>query len=273
MLTTIKNIIILIISAYILFLICAYFLTDSVIFSPRTHSYKDNSNILKLTTKDGASISAIYLPNPKATYTLLFSHGNAEDLNYLLPMLHLFQQHGFSVFAYDYHGYGTSTGYPNEKNIYNDINVAYVYLTQYLNISPTKIIAFGHSIGAAASIELAAHKKLGGLIVQSAFLSATRVITKIPLVPFDKWNNYKKIKSIACPIFFIHGTRDTIVPFWHAQKLYDAAIASKQYLWIVGAGHNDLLNIAGENYWYAIDNFLRRNCRYPKEKIDLEYAK
>jgi len=252
-----KKLAFLIITAYLAFAAFAYFFTDSIAFAPRITTYKDNPEIIKLKTPDGASISAVYLKNPKATYTILASHGNAEDLNTSYPRLQLFRQHGFNVFAYDYHGYGTSTGVPSEENVYADIDAAYIYLTQSLKIPAEKIIVYGYSIGAAVSVEIATHKKIGGLILQSAFLSAPRVYTEVPLSPFDKYNNLKKIKSVSCPILFIHGTADTLIPFWQAEKLYDRASSPKQHLWVNGAGHNNVLNVAGKNYWQAIDGFVR----------------
>jgi hypothetical protein len=251
-----KKLVFLIITAYLLFAAFAYFFTDSVMFEPRTQTYKDNAEIIKLKTPDGALLSAIYLKNPKATYTILASHGNAEDLHTSYPRLKLFQQHGFNVFAYDYRGYGTSTGIPSEENVYTDIDTAYNYLIHNLKISPDKIIVYGFSLGTAVSIDLASHKKIGGLIVQSAFLSAPRVYTQIPISPFDKFNNLKKITSITYPVLFIHGTNDTFVPFWHGKKLYETTLAPKKYLWVNGAGHNDILQVAGKDYWQAIDGFV-----------------
>ena len=256
MIPNFKNIFLFIVILYLLFAVYAYFFTDAVIYAPRVSSYKDSSEIIKLRTKDGALISAIYLPNPQATYTFLISHGNAENIEYVLPFIKMFNQHGFSVFTYDYHGYGTSTGKPTEKNVYNDIDAAYDYLTQNLKIPPSKIIVFGHSIGAAVNIELALHKKIAGLILQGAFLTAERIVTQAQIFPFAKYNNLKKISGISVPILFIHGTNDEVIPFWHGKKLYDRATTlNKQYLWVPGAHHNDLPEIAGDTYWQAIYKF------------------
>src|SRR5690242_1790101 len=57
-----------------------YMFSDRIIFQPPSPGYKDSEEIIKLTTSDGVRISAIYLPNENATQTILFSHGNAEDL-------------------------------------------------------------------------------------------------------------------------------------------------------------------------------------------------
>jgi fermentation-respiration switch protein FrsA (DUF1100 family) len=234
-----------------------YGLSDFIIFQPpRPSSYQDSKNIIKLKTSDGAIISAIYLPNEKAKYTLLVSHGNAEDLGTLYPFLLALKNHGFSVFAYDYHGYGTSSGKPSEKRASIDIDAAYDYLINTLKISPNHIILYGRSLGAAVALDLASRQQsIAGLILESPFVSAFRVMTVIPIFPFDKFNNLTKINKIYCPVLIMHGRKDFIVPFWHGKKLYEKANQPKYFLWVDNAGHNDVAIIAGDKYWKALEKF------------------
>ena len=100
---------------YIGLALFAYFLSDSMIFLPHPSSYQDSPEVLKITTASGKKISAVYLPNPAAGSRLLVSHGNAEDLGDDRNWLEDLRRAGFSVFAYDYEGYGTSEGKPSEK--------------------------------------------------------------------------------------------------------------------------------------------------------------
>ena len=256
-----KNLIIYIILGYTFFILFAYFFANRMIFFPPRASYQDANNILKLHTQTGAIISAIYLNNKNAKYTLLISHGNAEDIGYMLPFLKELYQHNFSVFAYDYQGYGTSTGTPSEQHTYQDSNAAYEYLTKNLHIPANNIIAYGTSVGAAVAIDLATRKPVAAVIAQSPFVTAFRVLTHIPLLPFDKFNNLAKIDKINCPILIIHGTNDKIVPFWHGQKLYQKAREPKQYLWVTDAGHNDLIYVAGNTLWQAIAKFVNNEIK------------
>lgn len=251
-----KTLIIFFIFFYAFFLVVAYFFADRLIFFPPKSSYVDSSNIIKLTTKDNAKISAVYLPNEKSKYVILFSHGNAEDLGHVMFFLRDLHAQGFAVFAYDYHGYGTSEGRPDEARAYNDINAAYNYLVNNLKIAPQHIIVFGRSVGAAMAIDLAVRKPVAGLIIESAFVTAFRVITRVPIFPFDKFNNLKKIKQLHCPVLVIHAVNDTLVPFWHGQKLYSAIKTPKQYLWVKNANHNDLFWEIDKNYWPALKNFV-----------------
>jgi abhydrolase domain-containing protein 17 len=224
--------------------IYAYFFTDRQIFLPHPASYRDTSDVIKLTSTSGTKISAVYLPNPSAKLTLLVSHGNAEDLGDLHGWLEQLRHAGFSIFAYDYQGYGTSGGRPSEKHVYDDELAAYDYLTKQLHTPASQIVVYGKSVGTGPAVYLAARKPLAGLILRSPILSAFRVVTRVPLLPFDKFPNYKEIGKVHCPVLIIHGTADQLVPVWHGQKLYDLANQPKYSLWVEGADHNDLEDFA-----------------------------
>jgi hypothetical protein len=233
----------------------AWLFSEGAIFLPHPSSYRDSPAILKLTTRGGQSISALYLPNPEARYTLLVSHGNAEDLGDGRYWFEDLRRAGFGVFAFDYEGYGTSTGKPSEQGAYEDEDAAYDYLVGHLGIRPDRIIIFGRSVGSGPAVDLASRKPAAALILQSPFLSAFRVLTHIPLLPFDRFQNYKRIAHVRCPVLVIHGTSDSVIPFWHGQKLYELAREPKQNFWVAGADHNDLESVAGPSYGEALKAF------------------
>ncbi len=240
---------------YLGLLIFAYFFADKLIFQPQFSSYRDNSEIIKLTTSNGEKISAKFYPNPNAAHTILFCHGNAEDVNTADSMLKEFQKNGFAVLAFDYRGYGTSEGFPSEENVYRDADAAYEYLTNELKISPEKIIVYGRSLGGAVAVNLASRRQVGGLIAESSFVSAFRVLTNYQITPFDEFKNLAKIKNINCPVLFIHGRKDQIIPFWHSEKLFAEANELKFSLWIDEAGHNNIYLTGGKAYLQTIRDF------------------
>ncbi len=240
---------------YLGLLLIAYFSADKLIFQPPFSSYGDDQKIIKLTTSNGAKISAKFYPNPNATHTILFSHGNAEDIGYADSFSGEFVKRGFAVLVYDYRGYGTSEGAPSEENVYRDIDAAYEYLTAELKIPPEKIIAHGRSLGGAVAVDLAARKKVGALVVESSFVSAFRFLTKYRLAPFDKFQNIAKIKNINCPVLFIHGRKDELIPIWHSEKLFAEAREPKFSYWIDEAGHNNVYLVGGKAYLERIRDF------------------
>jgi alpha-beta hydrolase superfamily lysophospholipase len=233
---------------YLCLIIFALFFSDSLIFQPPSSGYQDPEEFLKLQTKTGKRISAIYLPYEKATYTVLYSHGNAEDLSGMRPVLEEIRKWGFNVFAYDYQGYGSSEGKPSESNAYDDVDAAYEYLTATLQIPPEQIIAYGHSVGSAVAVDLASRKPLGALIVESGFITAFRVVTRVPILPFDKFRNLAKIGNLNCPVLISHGKQDTVVASWHSEKLFEFASQPTRLILLEGAGHNDVMLFVGKRY-------------------------
>jgi abhydrolase domain-containing protein 17 len=240
---------------YVCFALIIFVLADSMIFLPQPASYKDTKDIIKIPVASTEKISAIYLPNSQSKYTLLYIHGNAEDLGDIRPMLDRLYGWGFSVFAYDYSGYGTSSGKPSESNAYRDADVAYTYLTQQLKIPTSQIIVYGRSVGGGSATELASKNPVAGLILESTFTSTFRVVVPFPLLPFDKFTNLDKISNIRCPVMVMHGQADQIIPFHHGRSLYEAAPQPKMSLWIADAGHNDFAEVSGERYRQALLSF------------------
>jgi pimeloyl-ACP methyl ester carboxylesterase len=231
--------------------------TDRILFQPHVPRYQDGKDILKLRTSDGVTISAIYVPNPAARYTIIFSHGNAEDMGDGQDEIAFLRSLGFAVLAYDYHGYGTSQGKPSEENCYRDIDAAYEYLTVTQKVPPGRILLLGKSVGGGPAVDLAVRRPVGGLILQSTFTSAFRVFRIGYIIPGDRFRNIDKIPRVKCPVLVIHGRADEVAPFGHGQQLYEAVKGPKQYLWVDRAGHNDLAWAAGERYAQAFTDFVK----------------
>src|SRR5437899_4619142 len=238
---------------YIAFALFAFFLSDSMIFLPHPSSYKDSPEVLKITTAGGKKISAVYLANPAARFTLLVSHGNAEDLGDDRYWLEDLRRTGFSVFAYDYEGYGTSEGKPGENAAYEDEAAAYEYLAVNLKTAPDRIIIFGRSVGTGPAAYIAARRPSAGLILQSPFVTAFRVLTRVPVLPFDKFPNARNIRHVHSPVLVIHSRGDSVIPFWHGQKIFALANEPKQSFWAQNADHNEMDMVPG--YWESLKRF------------------
>jgi fermentation-respiration switch protein FrsA (DUF1100 family) len=243
--------------AYLLLMGHSYFFADRVIFQPPAPSYRDGESILKIPVGEHSALSALHLPNPGAGYTILYSHGNAEDLGDIRGTLARYRERGFSIIAYDYRGYGTSPGRPSEEAACADIGAVYDHLVRQVRVPPERIIVYGRSLGGGPSVDLAARRPVAGLVLESSFVSIFRVMVRVPIFPFDKFENLRKVGKVACPIFVIHGTRDEIVPFWHGETLYRQAREPKLRLWVDGADHDNLVQVAGEEYWRGLARFTR----------------
>ncbi len=240
---------------YLCLTLFALVASDRLIFQPQPPSYADSDEIIKLNVDDDRDISALHLVNPDADFTVLYSHGNAEDLGDLRFLLEEYRDAGFSVFAYDYSGYGTSEGTPSTQNVLEDADAALDYLVQHEKIPLDRIIIHGRSVGGGPAVYLAEKNDVAGLIVESSFVSAFRVVTRFPLVPFDKFRNISRIDNVNCPLLVIHGREDEVIPFWHGQTLFDKAIGVKQCCWLDDTSHNYVPNEARQASWAAIALF------------------
>ena len=114
-------------------------------------------HLVFLTTSPGSQrIPAIHIRRPNARFTVIYSHGNAEDvglsLAYLDMLVHVCE---CSVFAYEYPGYSISEGEPSERGVYQAINAAYKYLLAQ-KVAPADIVVFGRSLGTGPSVDLCA---------------------------------------------------------------------------------------------------------------------
>jgi fermentation-respiration switch protein FrsA (DUF1100 family) len=249
---------------YLLLNLLVFIVSDKLIFVPQLPSYTTLPNEVRITSGDGETINAVYLEHPDAEFTILFSHGNAEDLGTVVPFVSQFHELGYSVLMYDYRGYGTSEGTPSVARAKEDVTAAYRWLTEKKGIDPKTIIAQGRSVGGGPSTWLAANHEVGGLVIESTFVSTFRVKTRWPLFPWDKFNNLKSMANVTCPVLIMHGRNDEIIPFWHGEKLYEAIPGKKMKLWIDDGMHNDYAYVAGPDYFRAFLAFVKE-CLSPAE--------
>ena len=198
---------------YVLVFGAAWILSDRLIFMPPPPGYADDDTIIKLSTPNGEYVSARYYPVADARYTVLYSHGSGEDLSTVEAQLLASNEHGLSVFAYDYRGYGTSEGRPSERAAYADVQAAYAYLTSTLGVTPDNIVVWGYSIGSGPSVEIATRMPIAGLVLEAPIMGAIRIRTKYRVFPIDRFDNVAKIEDVDVPILVMHSRDDGTVPF------------------------------------------------------------
>ncbi len=191
----------------------------------------------------GYETHAWYVPLENHRGVVLFSHGNAGNLSGRLESIGLLRSFGFSVLAYDYGGYGYSTGTPSEERCYADIRAMWDYLITVKRIPEEQIVLFGRSLGAAPTAELAQSVTPGAVVLESAFLSVPDVARKMALVGRLTWlirhrfENKNKVAKITSPVLFIHSPDDEVIPYEHGRRLFELAPEPKTFLEIRG-DHN-----------------------------------
>jgi pimeloyl-ACP methyl ester carboxylesterase len=214
----------------------------------------DAQPVIWLFTRTSHRIPAVFT-NANSEYTLLFSHGNAEDLERVAIWIRrLSRMLGVNTLAYDYPGYGLAGDRnPKESFCHGAAHAAYRYLTDVVGIKPNKIIFYGRSLGGSVSTHLAQEVTEegcppAGMIIQSAPLSAFRVVLRVKggcSLPMDRLDTGRAVVNIGCPTLVIHGDQDSVVPFWHGEEIHRLIPAKYRLdpLWVRGAGHNDVEKI------------------------------
>ena len=211
-----------------------------------------------LDTPEKIRLAGIWLPFEGADYTLLYSHGNGEDIGEIRERLESFRKLGFNVFCYDYPGYGRSGGKPSESGLYMAAESAWNYLTSQRGIAPGNIAGLGYSRGSAAACYLAAKHEVRALIIVGGFATALHAVLPRNIFPWvHMLDNEHRIGQVKCPVYLLHGTRDRIVPFRNGKRLYAAAKQPKYFARIHGAGHYSIPEKAPDRYWEGIARFVR----------------
>lgn len=215
--------------------------TGLLLLDPYPH--RENVDVLKIPTRRGTEIVAMYVRYPMATSTLLYSHGNAADIGQMYELFIELSIHlKVNVMGYDYSGYGHSTGKPTENNTYADIEAAYKCLEETYGTKQEDIILYGQSVGSGPTLDLAARlSRLRAVVLHSPILSGLRVMYPVKRTYwFDIYKNIDKIPLVKRPILVIHGTADDVVDFSHGKTLWELSQEKYDPLWLKGGNHCDL---------------------------------
>lgn len=195
---------------------------------------------------DGTKLNAWYIRHPQAKATVLFSHGSGTDLSERVPFLEMLLRQKCSVLAYDYGGYGKSTGSYSIESVSKDGLAAFDYLTDTLKVPPKSIVLYGESLGGGVTCRVAEKRKASGIVLQSPFYSLEHVAKKTTpilriyprfLFPADCLDNHKTMSEPHPPVLLIHGTSDKQVPFEESQALYESAIPACKLVVVPNADH------------------------------------
>ncbi|EOY03841.1 Alpha/beta-Hydrolases superfamily protein isoform 1 [Theobroma cacao] len=204
---------------------------------------RESVDVLKVGTKRGNQVVAVYIKNPGAALTVLYSHGNAADLGQMYDLFSELSLHlRVNLLGYDYSGYGQSTGKPTEQNTYADIEAVYRCLGEKYGLKEEDVILYGQSVGSGPTLDLATRlPKLRAVVLHSPILSGLRVMYPVKRTYwFDIYKNIDKIPFVNCPVLVIHGTADDVVDWSHGKQLWELCKEKYEPLWVKGGNHCDL---------------------------------
>ena len=187
---------------------------------------KINNNIIQY-----ALINFNKIPSFDDEKIIFFCHGNSGWLGDIIKYDGVLQRFfkNYTIFIFDYSGYGITTGITKETNIYLDTQIAYNFLLSKSKFE--KIILVGFSLGTSIisnlvyNIKLLNNKVPKKLILVSPFYSLIEISNDIvPLLGYltdmkFSTNLYLKEIENETDIYIIHSKEDELINFKHSKKL------------------------------------------------------
>jgi fermentation-respiration switch protein FrsA (DUF1100 family) len=247
---------------------------SSVLYYPSKERYFDPAKAgmshedVWLRTPDGSKIHGWYLKNPvqaRPKATIIFFHGNAENLTTHFASLAWILPHGYDYFIWDYRGYGQSEGQADPENTVRDGML--VVREIHKRNEKTPLILFGQSLGGAVAlrtqIELGKSIPIRLTVIDSSFASYQEAGRHVlshhwltwlgqPLAYLllsDRWAPADRVLEIApVPLVVIHGRKDGVVDFELGRDLFEKAREPKEFWEIENGLHTDVFWRHGEIY-------------------------
>lgn len=199
---------------------------------------------------DGTHLHGWWLPaTGKARGSVLFLHGNAENISTHIGSVMYLPQQGLNVLLIDYRGYGRSGGTAYLEGVLMDVEAG---LGQLVKLDDTGNLAvFGQSLGAALAILAVANSQyrdfIEVLVADSSFTGFRDIAREKLDAHWLTWllqwplamsitGDYRPADAIASlpptAVILVHSRADQVIPFHHVETLYALAREPRQ-LWVV----------------------------------------
>ncbi|MCX6140224.1 MAG: alpha/beta hydrolase [Candidatus Kapabacteria bacterium] len=234
----------------------------------------DTSRVEVSLSSDGETIYGYFVKQPDSMRvaphpTIIYHHGNKDNLQFYWDRVELLYQAGFDIFIYDYRGYGKSTGKSSEAGLMADARAALTYVLGRKGIDSAQIVHYGFSLGGFPALFSATKLyRPKALITESIFASGESLVQSGTLLNIPgsyvldgAFDNVVPMQSRTCPVLMLHGTNDTFIGVEpNGQRLYDIARQPKTFIRIEGAEHDNVPYVLGtQNYIDLITAFIRGN--------------
>ena len=262
---------------------------QSLYFYPQKPWYQNPANIgldyqdVVLIHPDGQRVHSWWLPTAKpARGTVLFLHGNAQNISTHIVNVGWLVAHDVNVLALDYRGYGLRDGKAGIDNAVEDIQLAIHWLKQNPKTADKPLAAFGQSIGGslllAALSEPETLARADCALVEGAFADYADIMSDIMrqswLLRWMRWmftpfaprglQPVDVLADVQLPLFFLHSTEDNIIPLQHGQRLFEKAAEPKRWMSL----HGPHIGSARDSQYQAeVVSFLETACGFSRPPL------
>ena len=213
-------------------------------------------------TADGERLRAWRLPREQARAQIVYFHGNGGNLSIWVEILNEVHRRGYDVLAFDYRGYGLSTGRPSEQGLYRDADAVLEFFHSRLARHDVPVVYWGRSLGTSVGAYAATRHAPDGLVLEAGFRDLRTLLADHPVMWALSWlSSYRfPVAALArtadVPVLVLHGTRDSVIPFAQGQRLFDSLEGERRFFAVEGGDHNDARPPDADAYWRAVDEFV-----------------
>ncbi len=240
------------------------------------------------TSFDGLRLHATYFPAleeyaNKRKVAICFHGYTSQGMSDYIGLSDYYLKRGYAMLLPDARAHGESEGEYigfgclGRKDALVWINWVIQELGEDVGIVLHGTSMGGATVLMASGLELPGQVK--GIVSDCAFTSPKEVFTHVlhsmyhlpafPAIPgadilnrrlagygMDECNAKREVAKAKVPILFIHGTKDTFVPYHMCREIYDCCASPKKILEVEGAAHAESYYKDTESYERALDEFF-----------------
>jgi fermentation-respiration switch protein FrsA (DUF1100 family) len=229
-------------------------------------------------SSDYTTLHGWFMPSTAgpAKATVIFYHGNAQNLTYHCRIVSWLMAHGYNVFIFDYRGYGKAYGTPTIPSVVADGYAAMKYLQSRPDVDGERLLVYGQSLGGAIAVAVVGKYQppgIRGMLIDSAFSSYQTIAAEklrdggmfwpLPAIVAycsirGGYNPKRYVDKLAPrPVQFLHGGADRIVPKHHSEQLYRLAKGKKGIITFPGARHIEAGSMYESVFQEAVLGFFK----------------
>lgn len=246
-----------------------WYTQDEAIFVGNGRAFGEHPEIAELGGKavtaerEGQKLRYYWFEAKDAKAVLLLFHGNRDGAFERLDFAKALLPSGVSVALLEFPGYGGEPVPTNEWAVLRNSLAAYDEIEARCGKLP--FFLMGESMGTGPATFVAARRKCRAMLLSTPYTSMASVAKyRYPWMPIHQLIRHP-IKSllwaphVSCPVLILHGTLDKTVPYFLGQAQARRFKHVEQFVTIEGAGHSNLRQLNGGQFWTACREFIARH--------------
>ncbi len=213
---------------------------------------------------DSVDVNAWHLAQSDPKATVLFFGGNGFYLVQSTGYLRALTRPPANALLWDYRGYGRSDGTPGVEALKHDALAVYDSLRARPDVTPDRLVVWGHSLGSFLATYVADERDVAGLVLENPATTVddwvghlipwyVRLFLGVDVAPSLRGeNNLTRVRSLEAPLLVVGGSADNVTDPEMARRLHrEAGSADKQLIVVEEGTHNGLYDDPAVQEAYA----------------------